>query len=110
MDKKTKIFLGVGVPIGVFLLYWFLYRKREPLLNLNETNWNDDTVIIKFGRNVKSASLGDNGEMNAGATYKDGLYKLTFKTDGKLMKFYARDNNGNLIDKQTLDFGAKIRY
>jgi hypothetical protein len=47
--------------------------------------------------------------MNAGSTYSD-KYKLEFKTDKKLMVFYVKDKEGNLIDKQTLDFGAKIRY
>ena len=110
MNKTTKIILGVAIPLAVFGGYWFIYRNREPLLDLEETDWLDNMATIKFGKNTKSVSLGESGEMNAGATYNNDLYKLTFKTEGKLMIFYVKDKSGNLIDKQTLDFGAKIRY
>jgi hypothetical protein len=110
MNKTTKIIFSVGVPLAIFGFYWFIYRNREPLLNLEETDWLDNMVTIKFGNNNKSVALGDSGEMNAGSTYNSNLFKLTFKTDKKLMIFYVKDKDGNLIDKQTLDFGAKIRY
>jgi len=110
MNKTAKIILGIGIPLGVFGFYWFIYRNREPLLNLEETDWLNNMLTIKFGKNTKSASLGDSGEMNAGVTYNNDLYKLTFRTDRKLMIFYVKDKDGNLIDKQTLDFGAKIKY
>jgi hypothetical protein len=109
MNKTTKIILGVAVPLAVFGGYWFIIRNREPFLNLEETDWLDNIAVIKFGRNSKSVALGNSGEMNAGSTYSD-KYKLEFKTDKNLMLFYVKDKDGNLIDKQTLDFGAKIRY
>jgi len=109
MNKTTKIILGVAVPLAVFGGYWFIVRNREPFLNLEETDWLDNIAVIKFGRNSKSVALGNSGEMNAGSTYSD-KYKLEFKTDKNLMLFYVKDKDGNLIDKQTLDFGAKIRY
>jgi hypothetical protein len=109
MNKTTKIILGIAVPLAVFSGYWFIFRNREPSLNLEETDWLDNIAVIKFGRNKKSVALGNNGEMNAGSTYSD-KYKLDFKTEKNLMIFYVKDKNGNLIDKQTLDFGAKIRY
>ena len=109
MNKTTKIILGVAVPLAVFGGYWFIVRNREPFLNLEETDWLDNIAVIKFGRNSKSVPLGNSGEMNAGSTYSD-KYKLEFKTDKNLMLFYVKDKDGNLIDKQTLDFGAKIRY
>ena len=109
MNKTTKIILGIVVPLAVFGGYWFIVRNREPILDLEETNWLDNVAVIKFGRNKKSVSLGNSGEMNAGATYSD-KYKLEFSSDKKLMVLYVKDKDGNLIDKQTLDFGAKIRY
>lgn len=109
MNKTTKIILGVAVPLAVFGGYWFIVRNREPLLDLEETDWLDNIAVIKFGRNSKSVALGNSGEMNAGATYSD-KYKLEFTSDKKLMVFYVKDKYGSLIDKQTLDFGAKIRY
>jgi hypothetical protein len=109
MNKTTKIILGIAVPLAVFGGYWFIIRNREPFLNLEETDWLDNIAVIKFGRNSKSVALGNSGEMNAGSTYSD-KYKLEFKTDKNLMLFYVKDKDGNLIDKQTLDFGAKIRY
>ena len=109
MNKTTKIILGVAVPLAVFGGYWFIIRNREPFLDLEETNWLDNIAVIKFGRNSKSVALGNSGEMNAGSTFSD-KYKLEFKTDKNLMLFYVKDKDGNLIDKQTLDFGAKIRY
>jgi hypothetical protein len=109
MNKTTKVILGVAVPLAVFGGYWFIYRNREPFLDLEGTDWINDIAVIKFGRNNKSVALGNSGEMNAGSTYSD-KYKLEFKTDKKLMVFYVKDKEGNLIDKQTLDFGAKIRY
>lgn len=109
MEKTTKIILGIAVPLAIFGGYWFIVRNREPILNLEETDWLNDIGVIKFGRNKKSVSLGNSGEMNAGATYSD-KYKLEFSSDKKLMVFYVKDKDGNLIDKQTLDFGAKIRY
>lgn len=109
MNKTTKIILGVAVPLAVFGGYWFLVRNREPFLNLEETDWLNNIAVIKFGRNKKSVPLGNSGEMNAGSTYSD-RYKLEFKTDKNLMIFYVKDKEGSLVDKQTLDFGAKIRY
>jgi hypothetical protein len=109
MNKTTKIILGIVVPLAVFGGYWFIVRNREPILDLEETNWLDNVAVIKFGRNKKSVSLGNSGEMNAGATYSD-KYKLEFSSDKKLMVLYVKDKDGNLIDKQTLDFGAKIQY
>ena len=109
MNKTTKIILGIVVPLAVFGGYWFIVRNREPILDLEETNWLDNVAVIKFGRNKKSVSLGNSGEMNAGATYSD-KYKLEFSSDKKLMVLYIKDKDGNLIDKQTLDFGAKIQY
>lgn len=110
MNKTTKIIIGIAVPLAVFGAYWFIYRNREPYLDLEETDWLDNLAVIKFGKNKKSVSLGNSGEMNAGATYNPNLYKLTFKSEGKLMILYVKDKDGNLVDKQTLDFGAKIRY
>lgn len=109
MNKTTKIILGIAVPLAVFGGYWFIVRNREPFLNLEETDWLDNIAVIKFGRNTKSVALGNSGEMNAGSTYSD-KYKLEFKTEKNLMLFYVKDKDGNLVDKQTLDFGAKIRY
>ena len=109
MNKTTKIILGIVVPLAVFGGYWFIVRNREPKLDLEETNWLDNVAVIIFGRNKKSVSLGNSGEMNAGATYSD-KYKLEFSSDKKLMVLYIKDKDGNLIDKQTLDFGAKIQY
>lgn len=109
MSKTKKIILGIVVPLGVFGAYWFIFRNREPILNLEETDWLDNIAVIKFGKNKKSVALGNSGQMNAGSTYSD-KYKLEFKTDKNTMIFYVKENNGNLIDKQTLDFGAKIRY
>jgi len=109
MNKTTKIIIGVAVPLAVFGGYWFIVRNREPFLNLEETDWLDNIAVIKFGRNTKSVALGNSGEMNAGSTYSD-KYKLEFKTENNLMLFYVKDKDGNLVDKQTLDFGAKIRY
>ena len=109
MNKTTKIILGVAVPLAVFGGYWFIVRNREPILDLESTDWLDNIAVIKFGRNNKSVSLGNGGEMNAGATYSD-KYKLEFSSDKKLMVFYVKDKYGSLVDKQTLDFGAKIRY
>jgi hypothetical protein len=109
MNKTTKIILGIAVPLSLLGIYWFGIRNREPFLDLEETDWLDNIAVIKFGRNNKSVSLGNSGEMNAGATFSD-KYKLEFKTDKNLMLFYVKDKDGNLIDKQTLDFGAKIRY
>jgi hypothetical protein len=109
MNKTTKIIIGIAVPLAVFGGYWFIVRNREPFLDLEETNWLDNIAVIKFGRNSKSVALGNSGEMNAGSTFSD-KYKLEFSSDKKLMVFYVKDKDGNLIDKQTLDFGAKIRY
>jgi hypothetical protein len=110
MKKTTKIVLGIGIPLVVFGAYWFLYRNRKPNLNLDKTDWSNNISNIKFGRNKQSVPLGNNGKMNAGATYSPNEYELTFTSSGKIMVFSVRDKNGNLVDKQTLDFGAKIKY
>jgi hypothetical protein len=109
MEKTTKIILGIAFPLAIFGGYWFIVRNREPYLDLEDTDWINNIAKIKFGNNKKSVSLGNNGQMNAGATYSD-KYKLEFTSDKKLMVFYIKDKDGSLIDKQTLDFGAKIRY
>lgn len=110
MSNTSKIFLGIGLPLGVFSFYWFVFRNRQPILNLDNIDWVQNNVTVKFGNNKKDISLGDNGEMNAGYTFNDKLYKLTFKTENKIMFFYVNDKNGKLFDKQTIDFGSKIKY
>lgn len=107
MQRKT--ILGVAIPLGLLGLYWFVIRNREPILDLEGTLWLDDVAVIVFGNNKKYVSLGNNGEMNAGSTYSK-KYKLTFTSKKKIMEFFVKDKDGNVIDKQTLDFGAKIRY
>jgi hypothetical protein len=109
MENKTKIILGIAIPLAFLGAYWFIFRNREPLLNLEDVDWDNEIANTKFGMNKKSISLGNSGEMNAGSTYSD-KYKVEFKSDKKNMIFYVKDKNGNLFDKQTLDFGAKIRY
>ena len=109
MNKTTKIILGVVVPLAVFGAYLFIVRNREPLLDLDDTDWSNDIANIKFGRNKKSVSLGNKGEMNAGATYSD-KYKLTFTSNKKNMTFFVKDADGNVFDKKIVDFGAKIIY
>lgn len=107
MNKKT--FLGIAIPLGLLGVYWFVIRNREPSLDLEGTFWLDDVAVIVFGNNKKYVSLGNNGQMNAGSTYSD-KYTLTFTSKKKIMEFLVKDRDGNVIDKQTLDFGAKIRY
>ena len=109
MNKITKIILGVAVPLAIFSGYWFITRNREPYLDLDGTDWMNNIANIKFGRNKKSVSIGNDGEMNAGATYSD-KYKLTFTSSGKNMTFYIKDKEGNVYDKKVIDFGAKIIY
>ena len=82
MNKTTKVILGIAVPLTVFGGYWFVYRNREPLLDLDETDWTNNVAVIKFGRNNKSISLGNNGEMNAGSTYSD-KYKVAMPLNWK---------------------------
>jgi len=110
MKTITKIFIGISVPLVVFGGYWFIVRNRKPSLNLGATDWMNNIANIKFGRNKQSVPLGNNGKMNANTTYSPDGYELTFTSSGKIMVFSVRDKNGNLVDKQTLDFGAKIKY
>lgn len=110
MNKKTKIIIGVALPVALFGAYWFIYRNRKPSLNLEETDWDNNIAVIKFGKNKKTVPLGAKGGMNAGATYNPNLYDLNFDSKGKIMTFSVMDKSGNVVDKQTLDFGTKIRY
>lgn len=109
MENKTKIIIGVVVPLILFGGYWFVVRNRQPVLNLEDTDWINNIAKVKFGMNTKSIPLGNNGEMNAGSTFSD-KYKLEFTSDKKNIIFYVKDKEGYLIEKQTLDFGAKIQY
>lgn len=102
--------MGVAVPLTLFGTYWFFFRNRQPSLNLEQTDWNNNIAVIKFGRNKRTVPLGATGGMNAGATYNPNRYNLSFDSKGKIMTFIVKDNNGNIVDEQTLDFGAKIRY
>jgi hypothetical protein len=110
MNKTAKIVLGVVLPLVAVGGYWFIYRNRQPSLDLDETDWINNKVVVKFGRNKQTVSLGDSGEMNAGMTFNTNLYKLEFKSSGKNVVFLVKDKDGNTIEKQTLDFGAKIKY
>lgn len=109
MNFTSKIIAGILVPLAFFGGYWFFIRNREPFLDLDKTDWLNNIAIIKFGNNTKSVSLGNNGQMNAGSTYSD-KYKLEFTSKNKLMIFIVKEKNGNIVNKQTLDFGAKIKY
>lgn len=109
MEKKTKVILGIVIPLAVFGGYWFIYRNREPFLDLDGTDWSNSLAKIKFGKNEKSVSVGNSGEMNAGSTYSD-KYKLEFNSKGKNMVFFVKDLDGNIYDKKVIDFGAKIIY
>lgn len=109
MNFTSKIIAGILIPLAFFGGYWFFIRNREPFLDLEKTDWLNNIAIIKFGNNTKFVSLGNNGQMNAGSTYSD-KYKLEFTSNNKLMIFIVKEKNGNIVNKQTLDFGAKIKY
>lgn len=107
MNKKYLFW--IGTPIAIYGIYRLFIRNREPYLNLSG-DFNTNMAVVRFGNNKKNISLGNNGEMNAGSFYNPNLYKLTFESNKKIMNFYVKDNDGNLYDKQTIDFGAKIIY
>jgi hypothetical protein len=46
MNKTTKVILGVAVPLAVFGGYWFIYRNREPFLDLEGTDWINDIINL----------------------------------------------------------------
>jgi hypothetical protein len=47
MEKTTKIFLGVLVPLAIASGYVFIFKNREPILDLEETDWINDVAKIK---------------------------------------------------------------
>jgi hypothetical protein len=108
MNKKYLFW--IGTPLAIYGIYRLFIRNREPLLDLEETDWANNIAVIKFGNNQKSVKLGNDGEMNAGSFYSPNLYKLTFNSDKKKMTFYVKDKDGNLYDKQIIDFNSKIIY
>lgn len=107
--NSKKIIVYSIISISIFSFYWFIYRNREPFLNLVNIDWLNKIVNLKFGNTKKSISLGNNGKIQAGSTFSND-YQLEFKSEGLLMIFYVFDKKNNLIFKQTLDFGAKLIY
>ena len=108
LNAKKIIFYSI-IPISIFGFYWFIYRNREPFLNLVNIDWFNKIVNLKFGNTKKTISLGNNGKLQAGSSFSND-YQLEFKSEKLLMIFYIVDKNNDVIFKKTLDFGAKLIY
>lgn len=110
MNKTVKIILGVTIPLTLLGIYWFGIRNRKPFFMLSKYDFVNHKINVDFGYNQKTISLGDSGEMSAGRTYNPNKYKLVFTSKNKTIEFVVTDKDGTQIDKQTIDFGAKIIY
>lgn len=109
---KKKAILSVVLLSACFGFYWYIFRNRLPILDLEETDWLSNLAVIKFGNNEKKVSIGNSGEMKAGSTYSN-KYKLMFFSENKekhIMVFNLIDNLGQIVETKTIDFKTKITY
>lgn len=119
MGKSEKIALFSGI-IGLGTLIYFVLRK--PKLSIINIDWLKKTGSYKFGNTVKEFSsdmgdlvnnafvLKDQYNLNGGYSYKNRFLNVTNSLDKKKTFFNIVDRNGNLIEKLTIDWLAKLKY
>jgi len=119
METGKKLALLSGF-IGLGTLIYFVLRK--PKLSIINIDWLKKTGSYKFGNTIKEFSsdmgdlvndayvLKDQYHLNGGHSYKNRFLNVTNSLDKKKTFFNIVDGNGNLIEKLTIDWLAKIKY
>ena len=109
MTKKTKILVGIASVIGVYGAFYFLvYRKRKPILEILDYQWDKKYLDAKFGNKDVRISEYVEGETNAGNTFDEKLYGLTYTplNNGKVSVTITK--NGLPIESKIIDFDARL--
>lgn len=116
--SKKLALLGGLIGFGT-LLYFFL---RKPKLSIINIDWLKKTGSYKFGNTIKEFSsdmgdlvndayvLKDQYHLNGGHSYKNRFLNVSNSLDKKKTFFNVVDENGNLIEKLTIDWLAKLKY
>jgi len=119
MEAGKKIAL-IGGFLGFVTLLYFVIRK--PKLSIINIDWLNKTGSYKFGNTIKEFSsdmgdlvnnayvLKDQYNLNGGYSYKNRFLNVTNSLDKKKTFFNIVDGNGNLIEKLTIDWLAKLKY
>lgn len=101
MNKKVKIALGVGIPVVLFGIYWFVLRK--PYLSFGDIDWDGKKGVAKFG--------GQDLPFGTGTRFSSSSkgYDLTVTPmDGKVVFNVTKE--GVSVDSVTIDFNSKLKY
>lgn len=107
MNRKTL--LWVITPLALVGAYYFVYRHRQPYLEvLPNVDWQNRVPTIQFGNNTEALSE-KQGVVDAGRTYSS-KYKLFYKTDKNIMTLEVVSNYGKVIQKMFIDFRGKLIY
>lgn len=119
METGKKLAL-LGGFIGLGTLMYFVLRK--PKLSIINIDWLKKTGSYKFGKTIKEFSsdmgdlvnnayvLKDQYNLNGGYSFKNRFLNVTNSLDKKKTYFNIVDGNGNLIEKLTIDWLAKLKY
>ena len=109
MTKKVKIFVGIASVIGVYGAFYFLvYRKRKPSFSILGYEWDKKFLNAKFGNKDVRISEYVSGQTNAGNTFDEKLYNLTYTplNNGKVSVEITK--NGLPIESKIIDFDARL--
>ena len=109
MTKKVKIFVGIASVIGVYGVFYFLvYRKRKPIFEILDYQWDKKYLDAKFGNKDVRISEYVAGETNAGNTFDEKLYELTYipLNNGKVSVTITK--NSLPIESKVIDFDSRL--
>lgn len=119
MEKGKKIALLIGF-LGLGGLIYFSFRK--PKFSIIDIDWLNKKGSYKFGNTIKEFSsemgdlvnnayvLKDQYHLNGGYSFKNRFLNVTNSLDRKKTFFNVVDKDGNLIEKLTIDWLAKLKY
>lgn len=119
METGKKIAL-LGGFIGLGALMFFVLRK--PKFSIINIDWLKKTGSYKFGNTIKefSSEMGDlvnnayvikdQYNLNGGYSSKSRFLNVSNSLDKKKTYFNIVDKDGNLIEKLTIDWLAKLKY
>jgi len=109
MTKKAKIIIGsVGAVALVSSLYFFVWRKRRPKLDIIYADFGKRYADIKFGNTTDRVSEFNSGTLTSGRGYDEDLYSLTHQGDTKGKTTITVFKNGQEVEKKIIDFDSKL--
>ena len=113
MTKGAKIALGIGIPLALGSLYWFVIRKRRPSFYVSKVDWTNKTASVMFGNTLHTLGANGSSAIGAGKTYDNSEWTLMSigNMNGLLtLKLINKVTPNTPTETIVIDFKSKLMY